>query len=139
MSLVDYSDLEQEITNAPEPKILPRGSEIKARIIAVYSGVNEEADTTYYRLMCDVPDDLTVKDFQFFMNDLKDREKMSDKHFGMALGRFNNFASCFGLDYSTPFSWEDDLVGLEGWVILGVKKDDEYGDKNTVSRFVVKK
>jgi hypothetical protein len=53
--------------------------------------------------------------------------------------RFKQFATAFGLDYSRPFSWEDDLVGLEGWVILGVKKSDEYGDQNNVSKYVLPK
>ena len=56
-----------------------------------------------------------------------------------ALSDFQVFASGIELDYSRPFSWEDDLVGMETWMILGVKKDDEYGDKNTVSKYVVKK
>jgi hypothetical protein len=43
------------------------------------------------------------------------------------------------IDYSRPFDWEDDLVGLEGWIILGVKKSDEYGDQNTVKKYVAPK
>jgi len=32
MGLTDYSNLEQEIKDAPEPKILTAGTEVKARI-----------------------------------------------------------------------------------------------------------
>ena len=42
MSLSDYSSMEQEIRNAPEPKVLPKGSEVKARIISVNTGVSEK-------------------------------------------------------------------------------------------------
>ena len=137
MSLTDYSDLETEIKNAPEPKVLPSGSEVYARIISVRSGVSDTNDCTWHMPTFDVPDDPMVIEFNKFMWEL-DREKLEPKKFARALSDFQKFATCFGLDYSRPFSWEDDLVGLEGWVILGIQKDPEYGDKNTIKRFVVR-
>ena len=103
MSLTDYSDLEQRIKDAPEPKILPVGSEVKARVVSVKSGISDK------------------------------------QQFAQSLAAFQKFAACFGIDYSRPFSWEDDVVGLEGWVILGIKKDDEYGDKNIIKKYVLRK
>jgi hypothetical protein len=138
MSLTDYSDLEQEIKNAPEPKVLPAGSEVYARIISVRSGVSDKNDCAWYMPVFDVPDDPMVIEFNKFMWEL-DKEKLDPKQFARALNDFQKFAECFGLDYSRPFSWEDDLVGLEGWVILGIQKDDEYGDKNTIKKFVLRK
>ena len=35
MSMTDYSSLEKEIKDAPEPVVLKKGTEVKARIIAV--------------------------------------------------------------------------------------------------------
>lgn len=139
MALTDYSDLEQEIADAPEPKVLARGTEVKFRITAVFKGTNEETDATYYRILCDVPDDPLVKDIQFFMNDLGDRELMTEKHFAQALNKFQHFAACIELDYSKPFDWEDDLPGMDGWAILGMRKSDEFGDSNTISKFVAPK
>jgi hypothetical protein len=138
MSLTDYSDLEQEIKNAPEPKVLPAGSEVYARIIAVRSGTSDKNDCQWYMPVFDVPDDPMVIEFNKFMWEL-DKEKLDPKQYARALNDFQKFAACFGLDYSRPFSWEDDLVGLEGWVILGIQKDDEYGDKNTIKKFVIRK
>jgi len=138
MSLTDYSDLEQEIKNAPEPKVLPAGSEVYARIISVRSGVSDKNDCAWYMPFFDVPDDPMVIEFNKFMWEL-DKEKLDPKQFARALNDFQKFAECFGLDYSRPCSWEDDLVGLEGWVILGIQKDDEYGDKNTIKKFVLRK
>jgi len=34
MALVDYSSLEREIAETPEPSILKKGSEVKARIVS---------------------------------------------------------------------------------------------------------
>lgn len=139
MSLSDYSGLEKEIANAPEPKILPRGAEVKARIIAVRTGVSDKNGATWYQPVFDVPSDPMVTEFNAFFWDLSDRDKIEAKQSARNMTAFKNFAQAFGLDYSKPFSWEDDLIGLEGWVILGVKKSDEYGDQNTISKFVGKK
>lgn len=136
MSLADYTDLEKEITDAPEPKTLPRGSEVKARIVNVREGVSDKNDAQWYSPVFDVPDEPMVMEFNDFFWDLLERDKLSEKQFQRAMNKFKNFATAFGLDYSRPFSWEDDLVGLEGWVILGVRKSDEYGDQNTVSKYV---
>lgn len=139
MSLTDYTDLEREIEDAPEPKILPRGSEVKARIIAVREGISDKNDAQWYMPVFDVPSDPMVIEFNDFMWDLADRDKLDAKAAQRSLYKFQKFAAAFNLDYSRPFSWESDLIGLEGWVILGVKKSDEYGDQNNVSKYVAGK
>ena len=136
MSLVDYTDLEQEINDAPEPKTLPRGTEVKARIIAVRDGISDKNGARWYQPVFDVPDDPMVIEFTDFFWDLADRSKLDPKSAQRALYKFKQFAQAFGLDYSRPFSWEDDLVGLEGWVIVGVRKSDDYGEQNTVSKYI---
>lgn len=137
--LTDYSDLEKEIQDVPEPKILPRGSEVKARIIAVRDGVSDKNDAQWYMPTFDIPSDPTALEFNDFFWDLAERDKLDEKNAIRAMRKFKMFAEAFGLDYSRPFSWTDDLIGLEGWVILGVRKSDEYGDQNTVSKYVAGK
>lgn len=139
MSLSDYSDIEKDIANAEEPKILPRGSEVKARIIAVRTGVSDKNDATWYQPVFDVPDEPMVQEFNAFFWDLADRDKIDEKQTARNMNAFKNFAKAFGIDYSKPFDWEEDLVGKTGWVIVGVKKSDEYGDQNTVSKYVTGK
>ena len=138
MSLTDYSDIENEITNAPEPKILPAGSEVQIRIISVRSGVSDKNDCKWYQPVFDVPEDPMVIEFNDFFWEL-DREHLSQKQYARALNDFRNFAQAMDLDYSRPFSWEDDLIGLTGWAILGVKKDDTYGDGNTIKKYIIKR
>jgi len=53
--------------------------------------------------------------------------------------KFKSFATAFGIDYSRPFSWTDDLPGKEGWLIVGVRKSDEYGDQNSVKKYIAGK
>lgn len=139
MALADYTDLEKEIQDAPEPKILTRGSEVKARIINVREGVSDKNGAQWYMPIFDVPSDPMVMEFNDFFWDLADRDKLDEKAAARSMRKFKTFAEAFGLDYSKPFDWEEDLIGLEGWVILGVRKSDEFGDQNTVSKYVVGK
>ena len=138
MSLTDYSDLEQEIKDAPEPIVLGRGVEVRARIISVRSGTSETNDCKYHSPVFDIPDNPMVIEFNAFFWEL-DKDKLTEKQYARALNSFQKFATAIELDYSRPFDWDEDLVGMECDMILGVKKDPEYGDKNTVSKYVVKK
>ena len=141
MSMSDYSDLEQEIKDAPEPQILPAGSEVKMRIITVNSGISEKNDAKWYSVVFDVPSEVLCPSFSDFFWELGDRDKIDPKQFQSALRQFRTFAEAFNIDYSRPFSWEDDLPGLEGWAILKVVKDKsgEYPDKNGVSKYITPK
>ena len=134
--LSDYSGMEQEIKDAPELVTLPRGSEVKARIVGIRDGISDKNNAQWYQPIFDVPDDPLVNEFNDFFWDLVDRDKLDAKQSRRAFTKFKNFAAAFDLDYSRPFNWTDDLIGLEGWVILGVKKSDEYGDQNTVSKYM---
>lgn len=133
--LTDYSAIENEITGAEEPKILPAGSEVKARIIGVRTGTSEKNDCIWYSPIFDVPEDPLIAEFSAFFWEL-DAEKLDPKSYSRSLYTFKQFAKCFDLDYTKPFSWEDDLIGLEGWVILGIRKSDEYGDQNTIKKYI---
>ncbi len=125
-------------TGAAEPKQLPAGSEVKARIVSIRTGISDKNDCTWRSVVYDVPAEPMVTEFNDFMWDL-DKEKLTPKQFARELYKFKQFASAFGIDFSRPFSWEDDLPGKEGWIIVGVKKSDEYGDQNTVKKYIAKK
>ena len=139
MALTDYSKLEKEISNAPEPKTLPRGSEVKARIIAVREGISDKNTAQWYQPVFDIPKEPLAMEFNDFFWDLADRDKLDEKNAARALRKFKLFASAFGIDFSKPFDWETDLIGKEGWVILGVRKSEEFGDQNTVQKYLQKK
>jgi len=141
MSMADYSDLEKEIKESEEPKILKAGTEVKARIVSVRSGVSDKNDCTWYTPIFDVPDDPMVMEFNDFFWDLGPDNKaiLDPKQWQRNRYNFSQFAAAFGIDYSRPFDWEDDLPGKTGWMILGVRKSEEYGDSNSVKKYVVGK
>lgn len=137
--LTDYSDLEKEISNAPDPKVLPKGSEVKARIIAVREGISDKNGAQWYSPVFDVPKEPLAIEFNDFFWDLADLDKLDDKAKPRALRKFKIFAQAFGIDYSKPFSWTDDLIGKEGWILLGTKDSEDYGKQNTVAKYLAKK
>ncbi len=139
MPLTDYSSMEREIKDAPEPTILKKGTEVKCRIISVRTGVSESENhngVSYFQVSFDASDEPLAKEFNDFFWDLADINQLTAKEAVRAMRKFRNFSEAFGLDYSRPFDLEDDLPGLIGWLIVGVKHSDEYGDQNTVQRYL---
>lgn len=138
MSLTDYSSLEGEINNAPEPRILKRGTEALCRVIAVRSGTSDKNDDCqWYQPVFDVPDDPMVMEFNDFFWDLVDaKDKVDPKQQARNMYKFQTFAKAFHIDLGRPFSWDDDVVGKTGYLIAGTKKTDEYGEQNTVQKYV---
>ena len=138
MALIDYSDMEQEIQNALEPTVLPKGTEVKVRIIQVRQGTSEKSGNDYLMPLYEVLGDgmEMVKEVSDFLWVL-DKEALSTKEYARALDQFKKFAKCFGIDLSRPFDPEEDLVGLEGWIIVGLRKSDEYGEQNNVSKYIL--
>jgi len=142
--LTDYSSIEKEILNVPEPITLKKGTEVKARIIGVRTGTVEKEDSEYYGISyftvsLDVPDEPLAKEFSDFFWDLSDIDnitKISEKSALSAMRKFRTFAESFGLDYSRPFDLEEDLPRKEGWLIVGIKKSDEYGEQNVVNKYI---
>ena len=136
MSLSDYSHLEDRIADAPELQVLKAGSEVKARIINVRTGEDKNGHD-YFMPVFDVPEEPLVQEFSDFFTDLSELNKLEEKAQMRVLRKFKVFAEAFGIDYSKPFSFED-FDGLEGWVIVGVSKSAEYGEQNSVSKYVKK-
>ena len=135
MALTNYTDLEEEIMNAPEPIILPRGSEMKVRIINHTEGEGDYG--TWHALTFDIPSEPLAKEIRKFISDPLQAQDAEERIKQNTNRNFGYFVKCFDIDLAS-FDWND-LEGLEGWAILGVKKDDEYGDQNTISKFVTGK
>jgi hypothetical protein len=130
--------MEQEILDAQEPTVLPKGTEVKVRIIQVRQGTSEKSGNDYLMPLYEVLGDgmEMVKEVSDFLWVL-DKENLSAKDYARALDQFKKFAKCFGIDLSRPFDPEEDLVGLEGWIIVGLRKSDEYGEQNNVSKYIL--
>ena len=136
MSMVDYTAMIDDIENAPEPTCLESGTEAQLRIISVNTGVSDKNDCGWFAPVFEVLDNPLVKEFNTFFWELE-KDKLTDKQYQRGLSDLSKFVKAFNIDLSRPIDWGEDLIGKTGWAILGVKKDDEYGDKNTIRKFVV--
>jgi len=135
MSLMDFSNIEKEINEAPAPHILDKGTEVQVRIISSKEGVSDKNNCRWFIINFDVPSDPMAKEFSaFFWNPL-DNAKLEEKQKQQNNYGFQQFVKCFGIDLKT-FDLES-IVGKKGWIITGIKKDEEYGDKNSISKYVV--
>jgi hypothetical protein len=133
MSLIDYVN---EIKDAPEPYILQKGEEVKVRITNVRVGESE--GRPYWIPMYEVPDQPMANEFSDFFWTLSsdNKEILTRKQWERNIYNTKCFLECFGVDLTKPFDPEEDFIGLEGWVIVGVKSSEEYGDQNTVRKYI---
>jgi len=138
MSLVDYSDMEQQIEDAPEPKVLKAGTEVEARIISVRTGTSDTNDCNWFTPVFDVPNDPMVMEFNDFFWEL-DKDKLTEKQLQRSMYKFKNFIQCFGIDISRPIDLVDSLPGHKGYIIVGLRKSEEFGEQNTVKKYIVRK
>lgn len=135
MSLVDYSDMEKDILEAPEPEVLKVGEEVKCKIISVRTGTSDKNDCDWFMPVFEVVDQPAAAEFSDFFWEL-DEEKLTEKEFMRAKAKFGKLVKAFQIDLSRPIDKEDDLPGHEGWLIVGIKTSDEYGDQNTVRKYI---
>jgi hypothetical protein len=136
MSFMDFSTVEKEIKDAPKPHILDKGAEVEVRIIGVNEGVSERNNCRWFMPRFDVPRDPMANEFNtFFWNPL-DNNKLDEKQKQKNNYNLQQFFACFGVTDLSKFSF-DDLTGKKGWAILGVQKDEEYGDKNYISKYII--
>lgn len=136
-SMLDLTGLIDEIEDAPEPTVAKAGSEQKLRIVSVRTGEDKNG-CGYFMPVYEIPDMPMAKEFSHFMY-VPDREKLSEKQFQRSLYAMKIFVKCFGIDISRPIDYEDDLPGLTGWAILGTRDSDEYGEQNTIRKYIAGK
>lgn len=136
MSLLDLTEIIDEIEEAQEPGIAENGSEHKLRIVSCRGGEAGQNECPYFSPVFEVTDDPLVKEFSAFLW-VPTKSKMSEKQYARSLSDLKNFVKCFDVDITRPLDFEDDLPGHEGWAILGIKNSDEYGEQNVIRKYVV--
>jgi hypothetical protein len=133
MAIIDLVD--QNIADTPEPVVLPADSEVKLMIISCEYNCKEDKNNgnPYLMIRFEVCDEPLAKEIGKFIglpsNNLDAKKNENNKRTLKYLGE------AFGVDFTRPFD-ADELVGLTGWVILGVEHTEQYGDQNFIKRFV---
>ena len=135
MTMLDLT--EYDLPNAPEPKAVKAGEERKLRILSVDSGTDKNG-LDYYMPRFEITDEPTSKDFTYFLH-VPNKEKMNEKQLTRARWAMKTFCECFELPLDRPVNPEDDWPGNEGWAILGMKEDEQYGEQNFIKKFITPK
>lgn len=126
MSLLDMN-----FDDAVEPTVVDPG-EYKIRIVDVKVAENKSGNP-YVLPRFEIPDEPTAKEFTKYMG--LPHDDMNEKQLNSAKFNMKKFCLAFGIDPAAPGE-PDDWKGLEGWALLGVEENDEYGDQNYVKSFI---
>jgi hypothetical protein len=136
MSMLDLTGILDDIEGAEEPTIAEKDTEHKLRIVSVRGGEAGSNGCEYFSPVFEVMNAPMVKEFSTFLW-VPTRDKMSEKQYARSCYELKMFADAFEIDLSRPIDYEDDLPGREGWAILGIKKSDEYGEQNTIKKYII--
>lgn len=137
MSVVDLTG--QNIAEAQDPVCMTAG-EYKLRIIECDGRRQNKDDNDYVLPRFEVVGEPLAKDFTYYLPLLTCDNGSSEADFdakrkARTAAGIKNFCLCFGIDTSSFDT--DDLQGLEGWAILGVSDDEQYGEQNFIKKMVV--
>ena len=125
-------DIAQE--NVPELEVAPEGEHqvMISRVVdrsgdAAYKSGREGYDVL---MKVDVPNSKSLMHRVFKPMESDDEDKANNMKRGI-----KNFVQAFNIASEDTETW----VGSTCWAVLGIENDAEYGDKNLVKRFLVKK
>ena len=119
--------------DAVEPKAMPAG-EYKLRITSALMGVDKNGHD-YFLPRFEIPKEPFAKEFTRFFG--LPHSEMTDKQVNAAKFNLDSFKKCFKIK-KDKFSM-DEIIGMEGWAILGLGEDDEYGEQNYIKKFILPK
>ena len=119
-------------SDAQEPKVAPAGEEFEIRVVEVKTGDNKHGDP-YFIHVFEIPSDPSVKEFSKYYG--IPTESMDAKKLNNSILGIKRLCEALSVPLSDEFN-TDSLIGMQGWAILGIEEDAEYGDKNYVKKFL---
>ena len=125
-----------------EPTTVSAGEEYRIRIIDIKTDDNGELPVNkngnrYLMPLFEIPEEVGAMNFSHYLG--MPSADMDAKSSNEAKYRVQQFLKCFGFDPDSPPDDPEELVGAEGYAILGLKNDPQYGDQNTIRRFIVER
>lgn len=129
----DETFLDVPTGDAVEPKAMPAG-EYKIRITSATMGTDKN-NHSYFLPRFEIPKEPYAKEFTKFLG--LPHEEMTEKQLNACKFNLDSFKKCFKIK-KDKFSMND-VMGLEGWAILGLEETEEYGEQNFVRKFILPK
>jgi len=125
--------LDVETGDSIEPRAEAAG-ENKLKIINAEINTDKNGHP-YFFPRFEIVDKPYSKDFTKFHG--LPHEDMTDKQLNAAKNGLDQFKKCFGLPEGKLSL--TGMIGLEGWAILGMKEDQEYGEQNYIRKYIAPK
>ncbi len=132
MAMIDPQDL--GLGGFQEPIAMPDGFEAHLRIVSVRKAVNKNGED-YLQPLLEIIDEPLAKDFTAYLV-FPTRETMSPKQFQRAGFQLQEFMQGFGIPLDEPTDPTEQWAGYEGWNILGVTENTDYGRQNKLGKFI---
>ncbi len=132
MAMIDPQDL--GLGSFEEPIAMPDSFEAHLRIISVRKAVNKNGED-YLQPLLEIIDEPMAKDFTHYLV-LPSRDTMTPKQYQRAGFQLQEFMQGFGIPLDEPTDPTEQWAGYEGWNILGVTENAEYGRQNKLGKFI---
>jgi len=130
----DFVDLSSvDLDDVHEETIIPAGTEAKLRIVSFLKDKNKNNED-YIMPFYEVLDDPYCKEFGDYM--ALPNDSMSPKEQNRSKLRIKTFKDTFDISFSGTLDIKNDIIGKEGWAILGVGKDQDGNEINRIRRYV---
>lgn len=131
------SFLDIDTSDAIEPTLVDDGTENLIRII----GYNKQDENIiresnsgykYFIVLFDFPNELAAKSFSQIYS-VPNPELMDEKQLNRAKWELEIFKRAFGVEGGINF---EEIIGNEGWTIIGKKDDKQYGEHNYIKKLL---
>jgi len=132
MSILDLTGV--DFNDLVEPTTLPKGEEAKLRIIS-FNQDTDKNGVKYVMPFFESVNDPYCKEFGDYIP--LPHEGMSPKDLNKAKLRLAHFATAFDVDLTKELDPKEDIIGNEGWAILGMGTDMDDLPVNKISKYVV--
>lgn len=135
--MAERTMLDLDIDDAVEPTTVDADEEYRLRITSAHVTKSEKG--TYLIPRMEVKGFPTAKEFTHVLT-VPDPDVHSEKDLNRHKWNMSEFFKAFGFNYrGGEFDPSDDLPGLEGDAILGVRDDEQYGEQNFIKKLTVPK
>jgi len=131
MTMIDPSDL--GLDESQEPYAVEGGEEHKLRIVEVKSGEDKNG-YSYLQPRLEIVGEPYSKDFTHFLH--LPSKAMGEKQLNRVRYNYKAFCAAFGIDTTRPQDPNDDWPGHEGFAILGLTENEQYGEQNFIKKLI---
>ena len=135
MTLLDFGEM--DLDSGHEPVVVEGGQEYKLRIVGVTSGTDKN-EMDYLMPRLEIVEEPYAKELTKFLH-IPNRDEMDEKRLDRARYAMSSFCDAFGIERSGEHNPEDVWPGHEGWAILGVSDNEEFGEQNFIRKVLAPK